>query len=45
MRVLKLQPMHLKLRKKTEPEVDEPDQEQVPEDNAESSEESETTKE
>ena len=30
---------------KTEPEVDEPDQEQVPEDNAESSEESETTKE
>ena len=30
---------------KTEPGVDEPDQEQVPEDNAESSEESETTKE
>ena len=30
---------------KTEPEVDEPNQEQVPEDNAESSEESETTKE
>ena len=30
---------------KTEPEVDEPDQEQVPENNAESSEESETTKE
>ena len=30
---------------KTEPEADEPDQEQVPEDNAESSEESETTKE
>ena len=30
---------------KTKPEVDEPDQEQVPEDNAESSEESETTKE
>ncbi len=30
---------------KKEPEVDEPDQEQVPEDNAESSEESETTKE
>ena len=30
---------------KTEPEVDDPDQEQVPEDNAESSEESETTKE
>ena len=30
---------------KTESEVDEPDQEQVPEDNAESSEESETTKE
>ena len=30
---------------KIEPEVDEPDQEQVPEDNAESSEESETTKE
>ena len=30
---------------KKEPEIDEPDQEQVPEDNAESSEESETTKE
>ena len=45
MRMLKLQLMLLKLRKKTESEVDESAQEQVPEDNAESSEESETTKE
>ena len=45
MRVLKLQLMLLKLRKKTESEVDEIAQEQVPEDNAESSEDPETTKE